>query len=308
MAPARHAYCPAHRRLCSAHPPRIPVPPPHCSRHKVQFYDGSRASFSMQEDAFQLLPGSPAAAGPVLPPAPPAATAAAGAAPGLATRRGGGGDVQPPRPPKPPVGPPVLPGDALPVFRERLQQGFVLPACTQAFTLDRILRVLRLHLARLKARMGWGAEGQRAGWRQAWGGRRGSAHAHARALCCPAAALQGGARGRGLDGTCQGARPWGRRQVCSTQQYGVVPRSACTCRPPSFSQDFPGQWVPKSFVRQYLHTAGVRCEGGRARGRGPGASGGGAQQCGTLRWWFANTWHARQHLHAAGARREGGTA
>ncbi|KAL4420457.1 hypothetical protein ABPG75_010113 [Micractinium tetrahymenae] len=146
------------------------------NRHKVQFYDGTKGSFNMQTDAYQLLPqpGSPAEPGPVVPPAaaPAALPAEPAGPPASSTRRGGSGGM-PPKGVRPPSGgPPILPPDALPVFRDRLQPNFVLPTCTQPFTLDKITHVLRLTLARLK--------------------------------------------------------------------------------------DYPGQWVPKSYLRHYLNASGVR--------------------------------------------------
>ncbi len=98
---------------------------PACSRHKVHFYDGSKGSFSMHTDAYQLLPqpGSPAEAGPVLPPAsaPEPAPAEAAAPPAGSTRRASSSSL-PPKGIRPPSGgPPILPPDALPIFRDQLQ-------------------------------------------------------------------------------------------------------------------------------------------------------------------------------------------
>ncbi|EFN52577.1 hypothetical protein CHLNCDRAFT_138584, partial [Chlorella variabilis] len=128
-------------------------------RHKVQYYDGTRGSFNMLQDSFQLLPhpGSPATAAPLLPPAAPApAVAAAGGAaafgPGLPSRRQAG---MPPLGPKPPQGgPPILDGDLLPIPRHQLKGEFELPPCTQPFSLEKICHVMRLSLQKLKEHPG----------------------------------------------------------------------------------------------------------------------------------------------------------
>ena len=120
------------------------------SKHKVECDDKTRFAFSMATDAFQLLPlpGAPAQPSPVMPlagappaagdvPAPPPfvpppvsagqdAVGAAGAAgPTLASRRLAHlpplGAPPPKKPAKVSQGPPVLPPDALPITREKLQ-------------------------------------------------------------------------------------------------------------------------------------------------------------------------------------------
>lgn len=129
-----------------------PIPPSDdpCSKHKVECDDKARFAFSMATDAFQLLPSPGAAAhpSPVMPlagiplgaagiPAPPpfvplpaGAEAAAAAWDGAAGAAVGSRRLAhlPPLeapPPKKPAkttqGPPVLPPEALPIARDRLQ-------------------------------------------------------------------------------------------------------------------------------------------------------------------------------------------
>lgn len=101
--------------------PRLTAPSslPSSRRHKVQFYDGSRASFDMLRDAFQLLPhpGSLSQPSPLLPPVAAASGGDSAAAP---QRRQG----MPPPPPRAPSGPPILDGDLLPVPRDQLKVSF----------------------------------------------------------------------------------------------------------------------------------------------------------------------------------------